>query len=450
MIKRMKVLALLVVLALLTAACAANGTTTGTSKATDGKTGPTTGQTTHPSGETSLNAVDLMSAIKATPRPALPEMPDATYRQAINRFSAELLQAVTGNKGNLMVSPASVYLALAMTMNGAEGETKEAMLKVLADKGLTLEQVNRYSRDLMALLTKTGPKTSLTIANSIWFDQFFTPYKPFLQDNADFFGADARKLDFKDPATIDTINRWVEAATTGTIDSILDQIHPDAVLYLINAIYFKSDWQVPFEKNDTVDRTFHASDGDIETPFMHRVGSMGVFDAPGATGLVLPYDDGRFGYFALLPDEGLTPRAWLGQQDMATLFSDINSRIEKRTNEAVSLAMPKFESTFEDSLNDELAGLGLGIAFDAGQADFSRMNESHEKNLFIGEVRHKTFIRVDEKGTEAAAVTSVEMRMTAMPSVDRILTFDRPFLYGIMDLQTGLPLFIGILESPEA
>ena len=448
MMKRMKVLALLVVLALLTGACSVNGTTPGTTKSNEGTTGPTTGQTTRPSGDVSLNAINLMSAVKGAQRPAVPEMPDAKYRQALNRFSAELMQAVSGNKGNLMVSPASVYLALAMTMNGAEGETREAMLQALADKGLSLEQVNRYSRDLMTLLTRTGPKTSLTIANSIWFDQFFTPYKPFLQDNADFFGADARKLDFKDKATIDTINRWVEAATNGTIDSILDQIHPDAVLYLINAIYFKSDWQVPFEKIDTVNRLFRAPAGDIETPFMHRVGTMSVLDAPHATGVMLPYDDGRFGYFALMPDEGLTPRAWLEKQDKSALFSDINRWIEQRSNEAVSLAMPKFESTFEDSLNDELVDIGLGIAFDPGQADFSRMNESHEKNLFIGEVRHKTFIRVDEKGTEAAAVTSVEMRMTSMPSVDKVLTFDRPFLYGIMDLQTGMPLFVGILESP--
>ena len=133
-----------------------------------------------------------------------------------------------------------------------------------------------------------------------------------------------------------------------------------------------------------------------------------------------------------------------------TLFQNISGMMAQKANFTVSLAMPKFESRYEDSLLNELNRLGMGIAFDPGRADFSQMNESHEKNLFISEVKHKTFVRVDEKGTEASAVTSVEIRTTSMPSSDKQLTLDRPFLYGIMDLKTGLPLFVGIMENPAA
>ncbi len=395
-------------------------------------------------------AADLMADVHAAERPASPALPDEAIRKAVNGFSAALLKASVDNKGNVMISPASVYLALAMTLNGADGETKAAMLKVLADQGLTVDMINKASRDWMSLLTQTGSKTTVAIANSIWFDQNFTPYKPFLQNNADFFAAGARKLDFKDKGTPDIINGWVKEATRGTIDKIVESIHPDVVMYLINTIYFKSDWQVPFDKNDTSKQTFNTPKGAIETAFLHRNGKMTYLSGNYATGVVLPYDDGQFAYFALLPDGQTTPREWLAKQDQASLFDNISGMMAQKANFTVALAMPKFESSYEDSLLNELTQLGMGIAFDPNRADFSQMNEQHRSNLFISEVKHKTFIRVDEKGTEAAAATSVEMRITSMPMSDKQLTFDRPFFYGIMDVKTGMPLFVGIMEDPAA
>lgn len=165
-----------------------------------------------------------------------------------------------------MISPASVYLALAMTLNGADGETKTAMLDVLADPGLTVDLINNACRSWIDLLEKTDSKTKLEIANSIWFDQDFTPYKPFLQKNADYFAADIKKLNFNDRNTPKIINNWVKEATHNTIDKIVDSIDPDVVIYLINAVYFKSDWQTEFNKNNTRDRTFNTPDGTIETP----------------------------------------------------------------------------------------------------------------------------------------------------------------------------------------
>jgi len=458
-LKYLKIIAAILALSLMTAACATGGTTAPTTTSTSGPTtvpGGSTNPTTTPSGSTPYSsealkkAIDLMSAVKASDRPASPALPDEVYRQTINRFSASLLVASLSKQGNVMISPASVYLALAMTLNGADGETKAAMLSLLANQGLTLDLINQASRDWMTLLNRTGAKTTLSVVNSIWFDQDFVPYKPFLQTNADYYAATARKLDFKDKAAAEVINTWVKDATRGTIDKIIDQIRPDAVMFLINAVYFKSDWKVPFEKSGTRNQMFHAPGGDVDTAFMHRIGTMAYLSGNDATGVMLPYDDGQFGFFALLPYKGVKPRDWLARQNHATLFADIATLIGQKKDLSIELALPKFETRYEDSLLDELSTLGMGIAFDPGKADFSRMNESHEKDLYIGDVKHKTFIRVDEKGTEAAAVTSVEMRTTAMPVSDKQLVFDQPFVYGILDLKTGLPLFVGILENPAA
>ena len=394
-------------------------------------------------------AADLMADIKPSQQPTSPAQIDEAIKKESNAFAVDLFKKSAENKGNIMISPASVYLALAMTLNGADGETKTAMLDVLADQGLTVDMINNACRSWIALLEKTDSKTKLEIANSIWFDQDITPYKPFLQKNADYFAADIKKLNFNDRNTPKIINNWVKEATHNTIDKIVDSIDPDVVIYLINAVYFKSDWQTKFNKNNTRDRTFNTPDGTIETPFMHRLDRMTYFSINKATGIALPYADQKFAYFALLPDKEMTPRKWLAEQDQS-LFNDLARLMAKKPKYTVQLAMPKFEAHYEDSLLNELTELGMGIAFDPYQADFSQMNEQHTKDLYISEVKHKTFIRVDEKGTEASAATSVEVRVTSAPQFDKELTLDRPFLYGIMDLQTGMPLFVGIMENPAA
>ena len=394
-------------------------------------------------------AADLMADLKPSQQPASPAQIDKAIKKEINAFAVDLFKKSAENEGNIMISPASVYLALAMTLNGADGETKTAMLDVLAAQGLTVDMINNACRNWIDLLEKTDSKTKLEIANSIWFDQDFTPYKPFLQKNADYFAADIKKLNFNDRNTPKIINNWVKEATHNTIDKIVDSIDPDVVIYLINAVYFKSDWQTEFNKNNTRDRTFNTPDGTIETPFMHRLDRMTYFSINKATGVALPYADQKFAYFALLPDKEMTPREWLAEQDQS-LFNDLARLMAKKPKYTVQLAMPKFEVHYEDSLLNELTELGMGIAFDPYQADFSQMNEQHTKDLYISEVKHKTFIRVDEKGTEASAATSVEVRVTSAPQFDKELTLDRPFLYGIMDLQTGMPLFVGIMENPAA
>lgn len=450
MMKRLFSYSVLIVsiLALLLAGCA--GPATGTSSALE----PASEATPESSGETSrppqpvAGANNLMTDVQAVSWPADPEALPTGWTDATGRFSALLFQKSAENSGNIMISPASVYLALAMTLNGAESSTRDAMLKTLAAQGLTVADINRAARSWITGLNRASAGTTVSISNSIWFDQDFLPFRPFLQANADYFNAAAQKLDFKDPKSLDVINGWVSAATEGRIEQIIDQIRPDSVMFLINAIYFLADWETPFEKSDTRSQAFQAPNGEVEVDFMHRTGALNFYQMDRATGIGLPYKDGRFAFFAVLPDEGLDVRAWLAGQDPARLFGEVATGLAQAALD-VDLALPKFESRYEDSLLNELSQLGMDIAFQLDQADFSQMIDSHEKILYIGEVKHKSFVRVDEKGTEAAAATSVEMRVTSMPYSERQIVFDRPFVYGILDLETGLPLFAGILEKPE-
>ncbi|WP_425801298.1 serpin family protein [Desulfitobacterium sp. Sab5] len=400
-------------------------------------------------GVQTAKAADLMENIQAAEKP-VPGTLSEESRESIRHFSAELLKASADNTGNILVSPASAYLALAMTLNGADGDTKTAMLKVLADQGLTVDQVNQACRDWTGQLKQTNSNTKLSIANSIWYGKDFKPYKPFLQANADYYSAEAHQLDLQNKNTPNIINDWVKKATQGKIDQMVQSIDPDVVMYLIDAIYFKSDWQTPFEKNSTHQQSFNSPKGPVETPFMHQNGQMPYFAIEDASGIALPYDDGHFAFFAVLPDGQTTPREWLVKQDQSVLYKKISGTLAQKSNTPVQLALPKFGVSYEDSLVNELKHMGMEIAFDRYKADFSQMNEQHAKDLFISKVLQKTFLMVDEKGTEAAAATSVEMKTRGIPMSDKKLTFDRPFLYGIMDVKTGLPLFVGIMENPAS
>ena len=401
-----------------------------------------------PSSSAISDSVNLMAHIQAPSWPQSPQSPDPDYVEAVNRFSARLLNKSLTNEGNILVSPASVFLALSMTMNGADGDTKAAMLNVLANQGITAEMLNTFSRDWIAMLTETGSKTSLKVANSIWFSKNFQPYQPFLQTNADFYNAGARKLDFSDIKAKGIINSWVSVQTDGLIDSIIEKIDPSTVMFLINTIYFQAAWQSPFIPERTQKEIFHAPTGDVEIEFMNHVGKMNYFKGEEITGVSLPYDDGQFAYFAILPEGTDTPRDWLIKQGEGTLFETISQMMAQKSNYTVALSLPKYKSAYADSLVDELTAIGMGIAFDPTRADFSMLDEQHSKDLYISEVKHKTYISVEEKGTEAAAATVVVIDK-GMPAADIQLTFNRPFVYGIMDMETGIPLFVGLLEDPE-
>jgi serpin B len=390
---------------------------------------------------------DLMADI--TPAPVGEPAPvPAAYTGAMAGFGWNLLRSSASNDGNLLVSPASVHLALAMTTNGAADTTRDQMLALLTAGGLDMAGLNDAARAALARWNLTDAEDRLTIANSIWFDQAFTPEPAFLQANADHYAAAARQLDFKVPAAIDAINGWVKEATRGVIPTIIEEIPDETVMYLVNAIHFKADWAEPFDANDTRERTFHVPGGNVEADFMHRGGPMQYLDGEDMQGVMLPYKGGRFAFFAILPDEGVTPRDLLAQYTDEQLQYYLTVLQTNKANFSVGLALPRFETAYKDSLKNELIAMGMGDAFDPAVADFSGIHQVLGTDLYIGDVLHKTFCRVDEKGTEAAAVTAVQIDLESMPVYDVEMTFDRPFLYGIVDLESSLPLFVGVLENP--
>ncbi|NLM78657.1 MAG: serine proteinase inhibitor [Ruminococcaceae bacterium] len=389
---------------------------------------------------------DLMADVKAAERPQNPTPPEQAYIDSVADFSWRLLQTSLDQSGNLLLSPASVYLALAMTLNGADHETQEAIKTALSSAGLSEDRINTASRDWITLLEKTQEKTELFITNSIWVRDAYPVHPDFLQRNADYFRVTFRSMDFSLPESVETINQWVRTATREKIDKIIDAIDRDVMMYLINAIYFKSDWKNPFAASATQKASFSAPGKPVDAMFMNQTARVSYLEGQGVRGVYLPYIDDSFAFFALLPDEKEDVRSMLRRLNSQTLTQLLTNR---QNEKSINLSLPKFEVRYEDSLLDELSKLGMAVAF-SGTADFSRMNREGVSDLLISEVKHKTFVRVDEKGSEAAAVTSVEMRLTSVIEGEETITFDRPFLFGILDTRTELPLFLGILEQPDS
>ncbi len=368
------------------------------------------------------------------------------FKRAYLSFSWDILKKSSENSGNIMISPVSIYLALAMTQNGASGLTKEQIGNTLYSEKITEDDLNAEIEKMMNYLNEDDDEAiDLTIANSIWYREGFEADETFLQKNADYYSAAVKSLDFANKEATDEINSWVSDATNKTIDKIIDKISEDVMMYLINAVYFKGDWKVPFSSNKTYKQDFNSPQGVVDADFMSRSGNMDYFKSGGAEGIVLPYKGDKFAFFALMSGKDKTAREMINELSPLKIGEIIGSKETKN----LELSLPKFESRYEDSLVDELSKMGMKIAFEPGNADFSFMQKSRNKNLYISDVKHKTFIKVDEKGTEAAAVTSVEVKFTGMPVGVQSVVFDRPFVYGIVDLENGLPLFIGIMENPS-
>ena len=348
---------------------------------------------------------------------------------------------------NVFVSPLSISMALGMTLNGAAGTTEDAMKTTLEFEDMDIEDINQCYRSVIDLLTELDPDIIFEIANSIWYRPRLHPLQDFLDACETYFDSEMRPLDFSRPDAPDIINAWVSEKTHGKIEEIIyGPIHPLTVMFLINAIYFLGNWTYEFDPELTADDWFEPKDGvQIPCRMMQRPGPDEVseyryYETDDFQAVDLPYADGWFSMTILLPKVGVgideiiqacDEQAWAGW--MAGFHSH-----EGR------LQVPKFEITYEESLNSALKRMGMGIAF-GDDADFSRISGDHD--LFISSVRHKTYVRVDEAGTEAAAVTVVEIRVSAIPEVFE-MRVDRPFLFAIREHHSGTVLFIGKMVRP--
>ena len=383
----------------------------------------------------------------AKPPPSVdPRLVSADTRFGFKLFGA-LLQEHAG--ANVFISPSSIAFALAMTYNGAQGETQQAMAKALELDGLTPDQVNAANAALRANLQNPDPEVALTVANSLWARKGVAFKPAFLDVNKRCYDARVTDLDFRAPSAADTINGWVDKQTRGKIPSIVSPpINGDSILFLINAVYFKGRWTDVFKKANTKDEPFTTLDGARKTvPMMSQSGKYDYLETGDLQGISLPYGHERMSLYLLLPKsvtglkklcDSLTAEQWEGQ------LSQFQSR-------EGTIKLPRFRAECDFSLNDALKALGMGVAFDDQRADFGAMCPI-PPNVWIEQVKHKTFVEVNEEGTEAAAVTSVEMGATAAPMEPEPpfkMVVDHPFFCAIRDNETGTILFMGAIVDPK-
>lgn len=362
----------------------------------------------------------------------------------LNNFGISLYNQIYEENKNIFISPASIYLLLGMIYNGANNNTKSEMAKVLNADDLSLDVFNKLSRDLQSLIL--GYKDSkFELANSIWLRDTYEEYvkKDFINRNKDYYGAMVSSLDFNKSSSIDTINDWVKKNTKGRIEKAIDEnkIDPSTVMYLINTIYFKADWKEPFKKENTSYKHFTNSNQTLSVEMMSKADNLGYVENETLQGVLLPYSDNKTAMFIILP-KGDNKVAL----DSGTLVNLINTM--KKNVKQVQLNMPKVKIEYGIKLNDSLSNLGMKDAF-LSNADFSNMALNAVKDgLHISSITHKTYLSIDEKGTEAAAMTKGEIGLTAIPSPSIVMNVDHPYIVGIVDKESNAILFIGRIFDP--
>jgi len=389
----------------------------------------------------SANASDLMDGIY--PDKVNGKRVDSVFIESMSAFSIDLFKMSIDEKENALISPMSVMLALAMTANGADNNTLAQMERLLG-RDIPVEQLNEYLYSYVDDLPSSD-RSMLKTANSIWFrdDNTLKVNPVFLQTNADYFGAQLFSAPFNNK-TVAEINNWVNTQTDGMINRIIEGIE-DVAMLLINAVTFDAEWQTKYNEYTVREGVFTDIIGNKQNvDFMYSAESLFLDDGL-ATGFLKPYFGGHYSFVALLPNADVPITSYI-----ESLTGDGFLRtLRTRQSATVHASMPKFEYEFSAKMNDALKALGITDAFDVNRADFHKMATSSIDNLILGEVLHKTFISVDERGTRAGAVTVVPVApgSAQKPDEPKIVHLDRPFVFAIIDNSTKLPVFIGTLMS---
>ena len=387
-------------------------------------------------------AEDLMSGI--IPQKEGGKVQITNEKQAITDFALRLLRENEVSGENVLVSPLSVLCALALTVNGAEGETRQEMERVI---GMDTDKLNSFLSGYFSNLP-AGEKYKLSLANSIWFtdDESFKVNQGFLQKNADFYGADIYKTAFNSD-TCKQINEWVSQKTDGMIEEILDSVPQRAVMYLVNALAFDAEWEEIYTESHIGNGIFTKEDWTEQTvEFMSS--EEGVYLSDGkAVGFMKYYSGRKYAFAALLPDENTTVSEYIASLDGAAL----NKMLSEAEKTRVLAYMPKFKTEYGKELSEALRNMGMPLAFDRIKAQFGGLGSAEPNNIYIGRVLHKTFMSVDEKGTKAGAATVVEMLknegiVTEQP---KRVYLNRPFVYMIVDCENNVPVFMGIMNDVE-
>ncbi len=390
-----------------------------------------------------LHATNLMASITSNRVNVLDNL--GSQNAAVTDFALRLFRASEKNSENTLISPLSVLCALSMTANGAEEETLREMEAVL---GMTKEELNLYLYSYVKSLPQ-DEKYKLSLANSIWLteDERFSVNRDFLQTVADYYGADIYKAPFNNQ-TLRDINNWVKQKTDKMIPKVLDEISPETVMCLINALAFDAEWSDMYCELQVQDGKFTREDGvKQDAEFMYSSESTYLED-DNATGFIKYYKRGKYAFVALLPKENVSVSEYIATLDGESL----HKLLSNPQRAEVDAAIPKFECEYGVEMSNILKGMGMIDAFDANNADFDGLGNSENGNICIGQVIHKTYISVAEQGTKAGAATVVTIPPGAAPGepeVPKQVYLDRPFVYMLIDCENNIPFFIGTMTDIE-
>ena len=358
-----------------------------------------------------------------------------------NAFTFDLLRAVRKHStdANVFISPLSVSMALNMTLNGAAGTTADEMRTALRESGYSTADINAYSRELREALLRADPKTTIGIANAIWYRQGATVKAPFIEANRTYYDAEVQALDFSSPTATATINGWCAQKTHNKIKEIVKQVDPTTFMYLINAVYFKGAWTTRFEKKNTRSGDFRRADGSTQTvQMMNLMDTFRCASGDVCDYLEMDYGNHAFSMVIMLPKDGKTTQDVIATMD-GKKWADA---IQSLTLKEIRVLLPRFKAEYEYPMHEHiLPDMGMKLPFNPELADLSGIADIGAfGRLFISSVIHKTFVQVDEEGTEAAAVTSIDIVGSNESS---FFIVDHPFLFAIREKSTGVILFIG-------
>ncbi|MCL2726919.1 MAG: serpin family protein [Bacteroidales bacterium] len=381
------------------------------------------------------------------PQPAKPI--ELTTKQgeranADNRFAFNIFKEVSASEGaNTFFSPLSLNLALGMLYNGTSGDTRTEMAQVLGMADFTDTEINEYYQKMSQALLSIDPLTEISIANSIWYRIGFSVKQPFIDINQKYFDAVVKALDFNRPDAADIINKWCSDKTKNRIEEIIESpIDADVVMYLINALYFKSKWKHEFDKKSTRKDDFTKEGGQkIEVSMMEQTVSLPYYANEHLQCVEMPYGNQAFSMVAILPVEGTSIDQLVEHLDNDKWQNIANNLHEQQ----VQLKLPRFKIECEIPLNKPVKSVGMNRIFWGGLANIS------DDPIRVSNIKQKTFVEVNEEGTEAAAVTVIEIRKTSLPGIPTTVLFfaNRPFLYLIKEKSTGAILFMGRMDEPK-